>query len=108
MRDLSARPSRLAAALATMFALAAAGTTRVEGAGEESAGRDATAEVHGDRWDLVTVPGAWEERAPERYADHDGFAWYRAYVKVPERWVGEGTRDLWVESVTLRLGEIGD
>ncbi len=52
----------------------------------------------------IQVPGTWEAANQ----DHDGFAWYRCYVKVPDRWVSRGTRSLWVESVTLKVGKIDD
>lgn len=43
-----------------------------------------------DGWIPLTVPSAtgWETQAGGRFADHDGFAWYRAYVRVPKEWQG--------------------
>ena len=37
-------------------------------------------------WTLLPVPGAWESTADGTFADYDGFAWYRCYVKVPATW----------------------
>ena len=38
-----------------------------------------------DEWRVMPVPaaGGWEKEADGVYADHDGFAWYRAYVEIP-------------------------
>lgn len=47
------------------------------------------AAAHADDWSLITVPGAWEDQPGGAYAMHDGFAWYRCYVKVPEAWRGK-------------------
>jgi len=35
----------------------------------------------------VPVPGYWEQDG--RFAGYDGFAWYRCYVRVPEKWKGK-------------------
>ena len=42
--------------------------------------------THAD-WQPVEVPAAWE---PQNAAlsGYDGFAWYRAYVRVPAEWAG--------------------
>lgn len=56
--------------------------------------------------DLISVPGAWE--ANPKYAEHDGFAWYRCYIKVPDRWATRGGRDLWAESVVVGVGRVAD
>ena len=42
----------------------------------------------GDVWNVMRAPGAWEDQADGQYADYDGFAWYRCFVKVPETWAG--------------------
>src|SRR5262245_58527621 len=47
--------------------------------------------AEGDGWTTLPVPGAWEEVGGDRFARHDGFAWYRCFVKVPAEWKG---RDL--------------
>src|SRR5688572_8878413 len=41
-----------------------------------------------DDWSPLAVPGLWEDIAPARFAKLDGFAWYRAWVKVPDAWKG--------------------
>ena len=35
--------------------------------------------------ELIQVPGDWEQQLDGKYADYDGFAWYRCYVKVPDK-----------------------
>jgi len=55
-------------------------------------------------WREIPVPGTWEHPGVE----HDGFAWYRAWVKVPDKWVAEGGRDLWRESITLEVSKLAD
>lgn len=57
---------------------------------------------------LINVPGSWESQAGGDYPSHDGFAWYRCFVKVPDRWVAAGARNLWVDSVTLKVEKIAD
>ena len=47
-------------------------------------------------WGLQRVPGAWGGR----HARHDGFAWYRCFVRVPAAWKGQRLR--------LELGKIDD
>ncbi len=41
-----------------------------------------------DAWTSLKVPGAWESQSDGRFAELDGFAWYRCFVKVPENWQG--------------------
>ncbi len=50
-------------------------------------------------WQPIAVPGAWEKNG-DTWRDHDGFAWYRCFVEVPESWQGRSLR--------LRLGVIDD
>jgi putative membrane-bound dehydrogenase-like protein len=50
-------------------------------------------------WILTAVPGVWEETAEET-AGYDGFAWYRAWVKLPNAWKGE--------TVSLQTDSIDD
>ena len=54
----------------------------------------------------VSVPGAWETNSQD-FGELDGHAWYRCFVKVPDRWVS-ANRNLWVESVTLKVAEVAD
>jgi hypothetical protein len=39
-------------------------------------------------WTALSVPGTWEELAPEKFGQYDGYAWYRCEVVVPESWKG--------------------
>ena len=39
------------------------------------------------RHPTIRVPGYWDRGG--RYAGHDGFAWYRCFVKVPAAWKGK-------------------
>jgi len=59
----------------------------------------AGADAPGKGWALVRVPGFWE-RAGARFRGHDGFAWYRCFVKLPATWKGQTLR--------LQLGQIDD
>lgn len=56
---------------------------------------------------LINVPGVWETQADGAFADLDGFAWYRCYVKVPDRWTG-GKRSLWSDSVAITVERVAD
>ncbi len=58
-------------------------------------------------WTLLEVPGVWETQAGGRFARHDGFAWYRCYVKVPDRWTSPQPT-LWSQSVTITLEHVAD
>ncbi|MCC6235390.1 MAG: ThuA domain-containing protein [Verrucomicrobiales bacterium] len=49
-------------------------------------------------WTLLAVPGTWEDRAPDRFARHDGFAWYRCLVRPPIEWANREW-ELWVDQV---------
>jgi sialate O-acetylesterase len=48
-------------------------------------------------WDLLKVPGKWEEQG---YQGYDGFAWYRTEIEIPQSFEG---RELFIE-----LGYIDD
>ncbi|MCL6503992.1 MAG: c-type cytochrome [Pirellulales bacterium] len=37
----------------------------------------------------LAVPGCWEEVSGGRFADYDGIAWHRAFVRVPAGWAGQ-------------------
>jgi len=52
------------------------------------------------QWEQVRVPAAWSKAADGRYGGHDGFAWYRCFLRVPEDWRGA--------SLSLELGKIDD
>lgn len=56
---------------------------------------------------LISVPGVWETQADGAFAELDGFAWYRCYVKVPDRWTG-GKRSLWSDSVAITVERVAD
>ncbi len=54
-------------------------------------------------WSTIHVPAAWEEDAEGRFKGHDGFAWYRCYVKIPDSW-----RDslLYADSLVLAINNV--
>ncbi|RMG39072.1 MAG: hypothetical protein D6725_06040, partial [Planctomycetota bacterium] len=52
-----------------------------------------TPAANASTWTPIDVPGPWEEAIPRLFTDYDGFAWYRCYVKVPDRWAS-ANRDL--------------
>ena len=58
--------------------------------------------------ELIQVPGDWEQQLEGKYADYDGFAWYRCYVKVPDNWADMNARPLWRDSVTLSIEKLAD
>src|SRR5690242_880967 len=43
----------------------------------------------GDSWTTLKVPFAWKDANDAKIAKHEGFAWYRCCVKVPEGWKGK-------------------
>jgi len=47
------------------------------------------AQVPGDDWTAIPVPGAWEDAPGGKFAKYDGYAWYRCFVKVPATWKGD-------------------
>ena len=49
-------------------------------------------------WQPLEVPGCWEDTTEGRLSAYDGFAWYRAFVKVPDAWDGK--------DVTLAVEEV--
>lgn len=55
----------------------------------------------------IQVPGIWENQADGRFSKLDGYAWYRCFVKVPERWTSQ-KRSLWGDSVTLTVEHVSD
>ena len=53
-----------------------------------------------DDWQLLRAPGFWEKEFGGTVEAHDGYAWYRCFVKVPASWKDS--------SITLDLGPIDD
>ena len=51
-------------------------------------------------WRRLRVPGFWEKQHGGIVAKHDGFAWYRCFVKIPAEWRGQ--------KLDLTLGRIDD
>ena len=49
----------------------------------------------------IPVPGYWERAPGGQWADYDGMAWYRCYVKIPASWAGKDA-ELHVERVDNR------
>ncbi|HVW01175.1 MAG TPA: PVC-type heme-binding CxxCH protein, partial [Planctomycetaceae bacterium] len=39
-------------------------------------------------WTILQVPGVWDEQSNGEFANYDGIAWYRCFVKVPANWKG--------------------
>ncbi len=58
-------------------------------------------------WQSVTVPGSWKETTGITEEGKRRFAWYRCYVRVPDRWTGD-RETLWTRSVTLFLDHVSD
>ena len=59
-----------------------------------------TQAVEDSKWQGLRVPGFWEKSSGGVVAEHDGFAWYRCFLRVPADWQGE--------TLTLDLGRIDD
>jgi len=51
-------------------------------------------------WQRLRVPGFWEKTQGGIVESHDGYAWYRCWVVIPENWTGA--------DLTLNLGQIDD
>jgi len=51
-------------------------------------------------WRRLRVPGFWEKQHGGIVDKHDGFAWYRCFVKIPAEWRGQ--------KLDLTLGRIDD
>ncbi len=51
-------------------------------------------------WQPLRVPGFWEKSFGGVVEAHDGYAWYRCFVRIPADWQGE--------SLALDLGQIDD
>src|SRR5262245_41055582 len=45
-------------------------------------------------WQVIQVPGAWETNAPAMAGQHDGFAWYRAWLKPHDGFFAKHERNL--------------
>jgi putative membrane-bound dehydrogenase-like protein len=59
-------------------------------------------------WQPVRVPGAWETNGPAVARNHDGFAWYRAWLKPHDSFFTPHERNLFAESVTLNVRDLAD
>jgi hypothetical protein len=70
------------------IALALMAIVETRGAGPESG------------WGRLRVPGYWEKASGGSVDAHDGFAWYRCWVVIPEEWRGADLK--------LDLGKIDD
>jgi len=74
-----------------------------------------SAEDSSPAWQILKVPGSWESQ-DETLSSHDGFAWYRCYVKVPEKWTRysedieefSGSKNLYAQSVSLLVRHVAD
>ncbi len=87
-RSPRSRTAPFVAALSVASCCLLAGSTRASASSTQSP------------WSLLRVPGFWEQQAGGKYANLDGFAWYRCFVKVPKAWQGKSLR--------LNLGQIDD
>lgn len=68
-------------------------------------GRGQPAETN---WSIARVPGAWETNGPAVARNHDGFAWYRAWLKPHDSFFTPHERNLFAESVTLNVRNLAD
>jgi len=59
-------------------------------------------------WQPVAVPGSWEEKGPAAARAHDGVAWYRTWVKVPDSFFNPHERNLWEESASVNIRDLAD
>ena len=59
-------------------------------------------------WQPIRVPGAWETNGPAAGRQHDGFAWYRAWLKPHDSFFTPHERNLFAESVTLNMRDLAD
>jgi putative membrane-bound dehydrogenase-like protein len=59
-------------------------------------------------WSSIRVPGAWETNGPATARHHDGFAWYRAWLKPHDSFFTPHERNLFAESVTLNVRSLAD
>ncbi len=59
-------------------------------------------------WAIARVPGAWETNAPPAARNHDGFAWYRAWLKPHDSFFTPHERNLFAESVSLNIRNLAD
>src|SRR5215510_13800668 len=59
-------------------------------------------------WQSIRVPGAWETNGPSSARNHDGFAWYRAWLKPHDSFFTQHERNLFAESVTLNVRDLAD
>lgn len=59
-------------------------------------------------WQTIRVPGAWEQAGPPAARNHDGFAWYRAWLRPHDSFFTKHERNLFEESVTIGIRGLGD
>ncbi|MBI4663856.1 MAG: HEAT repeat domain-containing protein [Verrucomicrobia bacterium] len=59
-------------------------------------------------WRLINVPGAWEVHGPPAAKNHDGFAWYRTWLKPSDSFFTKHERNLFEESVTVNIRDLAD
>ncbi len=59
-------------------------------------------------WQTVRVPGAWETSGPAAARQHDGVAWYRAWLKPHDSFFTPHERNLFAESVSLNIRNLAD
>lgn len=59
-------------------------------------------------WQSIRVPGAWETNGPATARNHDGFAWYRAWLKPHDSFFAPHERNLFAESVTLNVRSLAE
>lgn len=59
-------------------------------------------------WSVAHVPGAWETNGPAAARHHDGFAWYRGWLKPHDSFFTPHERNLFAESVTLNVRSLAD
>src|SRR5687768_6486850 len=64
--------------------------------------------AHAAEWAPLAVPGPWEEKGPPATRTFDGVVWYRAWVKPAPAFFNVHERNLYEESVTLKLSEVAD
>jgi putative membrane-bound dehydrogenase-like protein len=70
--------------------------------------RQARSQPAENGWAIARVPGAWETNGPAAARNHDGFAWYRAWLKPHDSFFTPHERNLFAESVSLNVRNLAD